>query len=230
MICYMHTVYETRRQRLGQLIDKYGSIAALNDALGFPRTDSRLSRIRNANARTDRGGKVFQMGDAIAREIETTLSLPTGWMDTPPDLFAEWIDPQLRDALGVAMRAMDSDTQYRVVRMVEAMAAAVPPSPAPTPSAPHPMDETTYLDVPGATVTSSRIVIGEHTFATRNVGSVRVQEVDKPKWPIYIGLIGGAMLISSISGGFSASGVMGFVMVAAAAAVLFSPKKLMLKL
>ena len=92
------------------------------------------------------------------------------------------------------------------------------------------MDEITYLDVPGATVTSTRIVIGEHTFATRNIGSGRVQEVDKPKWPIYIGLIGGAMLISSISGGLSASGVMGFVMVAAAAGVFFSPRKLMLKL
>ena len=66
------------------LLRKYGTFAAMNEALGWPRTDSRLSRIKNANARTDRGGKIFQMGDAIARELEGTLGLEEGWMDTPP--------------------------------------------------------------------------------------------------------------------------------------------------
>lgn len=92
------------------------------------------------------------------------------------------------------------------------------------------MDEITYLNTTSATVTSSRIVIGAHTFATRNVGSVVVQTVDKPGWPIYIGLIGAAMLIGSVTSGFGVSGVMGFVMLAAAAGVLFSPQKLKLKL
>lgn len=80
----MQTVYETRRQRLEMLIKKHGSIAGLNERLGWARTDSRVSRIRNANARSDRDGKVFQMGDAMAREIEETLALAEGWMDTPP--------------------------------------------------------------------------------------------------------------------------------------------------
>lgn len=133
----VQTVDETRRQRLQQLLEKYGSLAALNIALDLDRTDATLSQIKNRSPHS-RTGKPRSMGDDLARKIEARLGLPAGWMDTPPDLFSEWIDPQLRDALGVAMRAMDSDTQYRVVRMVDAMAAAVPPSPAPTPAAPHP--------------------------------------------------------------------------------------------
>jgi len=133
----MKTISEIRRANLLTLIDRAGTIADLNESIGLDRTDATLSQIKNRSPHS-RTGKPRSMGDDLARKIEARLGLPAGWMDTPPDVFAEWIDPQLRDALGVAMRAMDSDTQYRVVRMVEAMAAAVPPSPAPTPSAPHP--------------------------------------------------------------------------------------------
>lgn len=37
------------------------------------------------------------------------------------------------------------------------------------------MEEITYMNAPGATVTSTRIAIGAQTFATRNVGSVAIQ-------------------------------------------------------
>lgn len=80
----MQTIAETRRARLEDLIARYGnSVANLNEALGYERNDTRLARIRNANARTDRPGKVFQMGDPQAREIEAKLGLERGWMDTP---------------------------------------------------------------------------------------------------------------------------------------------------
>lgn len=92
------------------------------------------------------------------------------------------------------------------------------------------MEETTYLESPGASVTSTRITIGNQTFATRNVGSVAVAEVPKPKWPILVGLVGAAMAAGALSGGFSATTVMGLSMVAGAAVVLFSPAKLRLKL
>lgn len=93
------------------------------------------------------------------------------------------------------------------------------------------MDETTYLSTPGATVTSSRIVIGNQTFATRNVGSVSVEQVAKPGWPIFVGLIGAAMTISAITGkDFGASGVMGVAILIGCGAVAFSPPKLRLKL
>lgn len=81
----MQTVGETRRARLEELIQAHGGlIANLNEALGYERNDTRLARIRNANSRSDRPGKIFQMGDAQAREIEDRLALERGWMDTPP--------------------------------------------------------------------------------------------------------------------------------------------------
>ena len=92
------------------------------------------------------------------------------------------------------------------------------------------MEETTYLNAPAATVTSTRITIGNQTFATRNVGSVAVEEVAKPKWPIPIGIVGAAMAVSALSGRFSTVTIIGMVMIGGAAMALFSPKKLRLKL
>ena len=122
----MQTVHETRRDRLNQLLKKYSTYAALNDALGWARTDSKLSRIKNANTRTDRDGKVFQMGDAIAREIETTLGLAEGWMDTPLS-YAEIHNEEDPRALVMSlMEAMPSSEWATVVRLVDALAQPTP--------------------------------------------------------------------------------------------------------
>lgn len=82
-ICCMYTAAEIRRIRLEILIKRYASVAALNAELGWPRTDPKLAQIRNANPRADRA-KPYQMGDAMARDIEKKLQLERGWMDTPP--------------------------------------------------------------------------------------------------------------------------------------------------
>ena len=79
----MQTVSETRRARLEMLIKKHGSVAELNDSLGWARTDPKLTLIRNADVRSGRA-KPHQMGDAMARDIEIKLNLERGWMDTPP--------------------------------------------------------------------------------------------------------------------------------------------------
>ena len=84
LISGMQTVSETRRNRLEALITKHGSVAELNTALGWSRTDPKLAQIRNANIRKGRA-KPHQMGDAMAREIEEKLALQLGWMDTPPE-------------------------------------------------------------------------------------------------------------------------------------------------
>lgn len=85
MIANVNTIDETRRTRLEMLIKQHGGLLAnLNEALGFERTHSQLARIRNRNARKDRPGKFFEMGDDQARTIEEKLGLPIGWMDTPP--------------------------------------------------------------------------------------------------------------------------------------------------
>lgn len=82
----MMTSAEIRRARLNQLVDKFGSMADLCQALGYARNDAaKLSRIANANVRHERGGKPYQMGDEMARAIEETLKLERGWMDTPVD-------------------------------------------------------------------------------------------------------------------------------------------------
>jgi hypothetical protein len=76
----MKTIAEIRRENLQDLIDQAGSIAEMNERMGWDRTDPRLTRVRNANVRPDRG-KPFQMGDSMAREIEKALGLEEGWMD-----------------------------------------------------------------------------------------------------------------------------------------------------
>ncbi len=84
----MKNAAETRRDRLAALVLKYGRIADLNEALDWPRTDPRLSQIKNAHLRSAQRGP-YQMGDAMARQIETKLGLPRGWMDNPENATAE---------------------------------------------------------------------------------------------------------------------------------------------
>ena len=119
----MQTVHTTRKQRLEQLIQKFGSIARLNEALGWVRTDSRLSRIRNGNQRSDREGKVFHMGDQMAREIESTLNLEEGWMDTPP-YFDTYYDSAGEKAR-LIVEAMEPETQYQALRLLDAIAQPI---------------------------------------------------------------------------------------------------------
>jgi len=118
----VNTIEETRRQRLGLLLKEHESFAQLNEKLGWPRTDSRLSRIKNQNTRTDRDGKVFQMGSPMAREIEITLGLAIGWMDTPltwAELHGEE-DPRAK--VLQLMEAMPEDQWATAVRLLDALA------------------------------------------------------------------------------------------------------------
>jgi hypothetical protein len=81
----MVTVEETRRNRLRMLVEQHGSMANLCQALGYARNETAtLTRIVNGNLRHDRDGKPYNMGGPMARQIEETLKLPAGWMDTPP--------------------------------------------------------------------------------------------------------------------------------------------------
>lgn len=118
----VNTIDEIRRIRLEMLIKRYqGKLANLNEALGLERNHSQLARIRNRNARTDRPGKYFDMGDEQAREIEEKLSLDRGWMDTPPtyaDLHGE-DDP--RSALLKVTEDMSAPDLYMALRLVTAL-------------------------------------------------------------------------------------------------------------
>ncbi len=114
----MQTVHETRRQRLKMLIAERGSIAALNAALGWEATNARLSQIQNGSIRSGRGTK-YEMGDQTARDIEERLSLPTGWMDTPPELDAV-DDPSLKQFIALAAKLTPAD-RAKAARLLSAL-------------------------------------------------------------------------------------------------------------
>lgn len=123
----MRTVHETRREHLEELIAKYGKLADFNEAMGYPRPSSKFSRLRNANVRHDRPGKTYTMGDAVAREIEDTLGLPRGYMDTPPDHMTTSGNQQISQALKI----MESMTPYQLTQAVRVLdSLAQPDDPA----------------------------------------------------------------------------------------------------
>lgn len=117
----VQTIAETRRQRLQMLIDEAGSLAALNDRLERERTDATLSQIKNKSPH-HKTGKPRAMGDDLAREIEAKLGKPEGWMDTPPSLAEQFGHSEPMEKLAQLMAAMEPEMQYKVVRMVGALA------------------------------------------------------------------------------------------------------------
>ena len=81
-IARMRTVEEIRRANLQVLVDQHSGMANLCEKLGYARNETAtLTRILNANVRHDRGGKPYNMGSPMAREMEEKLQLEVGWMD-----------------------------------------------------------------------------------------------------------------------------------------------------
>jgi hypothetical protein len=115
------TIHETRLARLQILLREYGSVAELNEALGWPRPDVKLMQIKNQNERSGRG-KVYQMGDAMARTIEQTLGKPRGWMDTPPSYAEMNGEDDPRAKLQVLMEQMPQDQWPLAIRLLDALA------------------------------------------------------------------------------------------------------------
>lgn len=117
----MQTVQDTRRQRLAMLKKKHGKWSDLNHALGWEKTNARLSQILSGTLRSDRGTP-YTMGDDTAREIEHKLDLPAGWMDTPPsytELHGE--DDPISKAVDL-MAAMEPEARYQALRLLGAIA------------------------------------------------------------------------------------------------------------
>jgi len=76
----MKTTGEIRRDNLIALRNEFGSIAALNDALGRRRIDTTLAALIRGDI-DPKTGKRRAVGTAIARDIEKKLGKPVGWMD-----------------------------------------------------------------------------------------------------------------------------------------------------
>lgn len=122
-IVIMKTVEETRRERLQMLVTQYGGMANLVEKLGSARNETAtLTRILNANIRHERGGQPYVMGSPKAREIEKALGLAEGWMDTPPSTAELFGSSAPLDRMAEIMATMEPEMQYKVVRMVAALA------------------------------------------------------------------------------------------------------------
>ena len=116
----VQTIAETRRQRLQILLDKAGSLASLNEAVGLSRTDATLSQIKNQSPH-HKTGKPRAMGDELARRIEAAMKLPEGWMDTPPT-YAELLGEgnPLSKATSL-LSAMEPEQLYTAIRLLDAI-------------------------------------------------------------------------------------------------------------
>lgn len=85
---------EIRRNNLELIRLRYGSMSAVNVAVGRKCTDSTFTQIRNRvfNSST---GYYREMGTRIARELEEKLRLDEGWMDRPHESAEEVPLPEL---------------------------------------------------------------------------------------------------------------------------------------
>jgi len=102
------------------LKDKYGTVSALNVAIGWESTSARLSQILNGSVRSGRGTP-YEMGDATARLIEEKLELPTGWMDTPPGYSDSPTNNQIAHVVKL-LEAMPQWQREQAVKIVDALA------------------------------------------------------------------------------------------------------------
>jgi hypothetical protein len=96
------SVYETRRQRLRQLITEHGGPLPLAKALGLFGS-SYLVQLAGPNPRRE-------VSEKFARKIEHALRLPAGWMDESPSPL---------------QRAAEAPATYRTERTIAEAAGAV---------------------------------------------------------------------------------------------------------
>ncbi|MCX5590901.1 S24 family peptidase [Alcaligenes endophyticus] len=102
----MKPVEETRLERLKALIKKYESAAALNRAAGRNERDSTFSQLINGSLNS-KTLKPKTMGSDLARQLEVSLCLPHGWMDTPSSFTSNLDDGVL--AASASITAPDED-------------------------------------------------------------------------------------------------------------------------
>ena len=117
----MQTVRETRKERLLLLKKKYVTWSAMNKLLNWETTNARLSQIGAGSIRSGRDTP-YVMGDEMAREIEKSLGLETGWMDTPITWAESLGQEDPRAKVMLLMEAMPPDQWATAVRLLDALA------------------------------------------------------------------------------------------------------------
>ncbi len=118
----MNTVEETRRLRLASLVEQHGGMANLCEKLGYARNETAaLTRIVNGNVRHERGGKPYNMGSPMARDIEAKLGLEKGWMDTPASFAEMHPDGSIAHVMHV-MESMPEWKRDQAMKIVDTLA------------------------------------------------------------------------------------------------------------
>jgi len=126
----MKTTSEIRRDNLILLIAAHTTTAALNEKLGFVRTDATLSQIKNQSP-DSKTGTPKAMGDKVARLIEQKLGLETGWMDNP-----QWPSDHRQQRITHAVQAMQQMGEWQLSQTLTIIDTIALPGPATKPSDP----------------------------------------------------------------------------------------------
>lgn len=91
----MKSVYQTRRENLRKLQTEWGGPTSLAKKLGHANGSYVAQLIGPHPSR--------EISEKVAREIESRLNLPTGWLDSEHDAVVRQVDDEL---LGMCVRAV----------------------------------------------------------------------------------------------------------------------------
>lgn len=111
------TISEIRHENLLTLIDEAGSAEALADAAGASAVY--LSQVKN-KAPDSKTGKPRQIGDPMARRLESACNKPAGWMDNVHSWPAQ---------VQTVMAVMEHMTPWQLDQTVKIVAALSEPIP-----------------------------------------------------------------------------------------------------
>lgn len=127
----MKTCKEIRYDNLLLLIEKFGSIQKLADALD--KSHGQISQLKN-KAKDSKTGNARSIGDDQARDIELKLGLEVGWMDHERDpnaaslsagLSKKFLHPTTQKVVDL-MEAMDDETRGAVYGAALMLVKALP--------------------------------------------------------------------------------------------------------
>jgi uncharacterized protein YaeQ len=111
------TISEIRHENLLTLIDEMGSAEALAEAAGT--SSVYLSQVKNRSP-DSKTGKPRQIGDPMARRLESACKKPEGWMDNVHSWSAQ---------VQTVMAVMENMTPWQLDQTVKIVAALSEPHP-----------------------------------------------------------------------------------------------------
>lgn len=117
----MPTISDIRRDNLLTLLERFHSIAEFNATMGRDRRSPVFALIKSQKGGAN--GRPRIMGDKLAREIETRLALPDGWMDethsdiSSPDVAIDYLPTETADFVAVPTITLVGDSRMTKERI-----------------------------------------------------------------------------------------------------------------